>query len=89
MKSFLGSTRLSFPQADDIEGAEFIYPTAPSPTSGGGTVPEGANSCAVVPPRSGSAATVLAFTIPLLLFLRCSAGRRFARKAIDEPGKLL
>jgi hypothetical protein len=45
MKASLDGTRILFPQADDVEGAEFVYPVR-----GGGGVPEGANSCAIVPP---------------------------------------
>ena len=45
MKSFLTSQRILFPQADDVSGAQFIYPRGT-----GGAVPEGANSCAVVAP---------------------------------------
>lgn len=70
---FLNAPRLEAPQADDIAGAEFIYP----PDDGGdGTVPEGANSCAIVPPeRTGRAVTPLALLVPWLLRRRRVAGQ--------------
>jgi hypothetical protein len=80
MKSFLTSRRLEAPQADDVEGAEFIYPSG----SGGG-VPEGANSCATAPARGagGSAAWLLP---PAVLL---AARRRIRARAIDGRVKLL
>lgn len=43
----LAAPRIDRPQPDDIAGANFIYPPRD------GSVPEGANSCAIVRPQSG------------------------------------
>jgi hypothetical protein len=69
MKSFLSGPRLDAPQADDVSGAEFIYPSG----SGGGT-PEGANSCAITP-GSRRLPAVAWLLVPALLLAR-SARRR-------------
>jgi hypothetical protein len=84
MKTFLGPVRLLFPQADDVDGAQFIYPNGT-----GGTVPEGANSCALTPAGQGRLPAAPFLAIPLLLFLRRGLTRRAARKTIDEPRNLL
>lgn len=67
MESRLTPPRLEAPQADDVAGAEAIYPSS----GGDGTVPEGANACAVTAPRAGSRATW-----PLLGLLMLVAWRR-------------
>lgn len=56
MRSILvfGAPRLEAPQADDVAGGESIYPSMDD-----GQVPEGANSCAVVPPSGGRSAPML------------------------------
>lgn len=85
MKTFLGSERILFPQADDIEGAEFIYPSG---SSNDGTVPDDANSCVLARSRGGSLPALPFLAIPLLLLARRGlVGAR--RKAIDESTKLL
>lgn len=70
MKAALGGPRLDAPQADDVDGAESIYPSG---SNGGGTPPEGANSCAVAPPRAGALPAAPYLALPLLLWRR---GRR-------------
>lgn len=68
MKAVFSPPVLDAPQADDIAGADFVYPSGGG--SGDGTVPPGANSCAIVPPpRRGPVALPVA-SIPLLLFWR-------------------
>ncbi len=74
MKSFLGTRRLEAPQADDVAGADFIYP----PGSGTGTVPEGANSCVMTSQSvAGWPALPYLCIIPLLA-LRAWFYRRWA-----------
>ncbi|MGD9764101.1 MAG: matrixin family metalloprotease [Candidatus Binatia bacterium] len=51
MRARLAGPRLEAPQADDVAGAEFIYPRG---TGGDGTVPDGANSCAVAAPAAAA-----------------------------------
>jgi hypothetical protein len=75
MKSFLTSERLAAPQTDDIDGAEFIYPSG---SGGGGTVPEGANSCAVTSPGAVRPALAWLF-VPALLLLRRARRRLTGR----------
>jgi hypothetical protein len=58
---------LTSPQADDVSGAQFIYPSS-SNGGGDGTVPAGANSCAIGP-TGGSLGWPFA-ALPLLLILR-------------------
>ncbi len=65
MKSALGFERLQWPQADDIAGAEFIYP----PPSGAG-VPEGANACAILPSGARSRPALPFQAMPVLLLIR-------------------
>jgi hypothetical protein len=84
MRAFLGFDRILFPQPDDVEGAQFIYPSG-----GGGEVPEGANSCALTPPGEDSVLGLPLLVIPLLLVLRRGLIRRCASKTIDEPGNIL
>lgn len=67
MEARLTGPRLDAPQADDVSGAEAIYP---SENGGGGTPPEGANSCTVAAPRPGGAAAWLLVLPALLLWLR-------------------
>jgi hypothetical protein len=59
--------RLEAPQADDVAGADTIYPS-----SGGGDVPQGANSCAIAP-AAGRWPGLPFLCLPLLFALR---GRR-------------
>jgi hypothetical protein len=66
MKAVLGNHPLSAPQDDDIAGAEAIYPSS---SGGDGSVPAGANSCAVVAPHGAVAALPL-MGLPLLLLRR-------------------
>ncbi len=61
----LSQPRLDRPQADDIAGANFIYPGA------SGTVPEGANSCALIPPRRSSEILVLLLPFIFFFLVRC------------------
>jgi hypothetical protein len=75
MKSFLTSERLAAPQTDDIDGAEVIYPSG---SGGGGTVPEGANSCAVTSPGAVRPALAWLF-VPALLLLRRARRRLTGR----------
>jgi hypothetical protein len=58
---------LDAPQADDVSGAQFIYPSSSS--GGDGTVPEGANSCAINAAPGHRVAWPFGL-IPLLLFWR-------------------
>lgn len=52
MEARLTPPRLEAPQADDVAGAEAIYPGG---GGGGGELPPGANSCAIDPmPRAGA-----------------------------------
>jgi hypothetical protein len=69
MKAVFAFPVLDLPQADDIAGADFVYPETGSGGGGDGTVPPGANSCAVVPPQSGALAWPL-LAMALLLFCR-------------------
>jgi hypothetical protein len=73
----LSAPRFDYPQADDVSGANFIYDADGSD----GSVPEGANSCAVAAPDpTGTAAAPFLF-LPLLAglrWLRC-------RKADGRP----
>jgi hypothetical protein len=65
MKTRLSGTRLSMPQADDIAGAEAIYP----PSSGG--VPEGLNEgCAIQPLRVRSLSAMPFLALPVLVLAR-------------------
>jgi hypothetical protein len=65
---------LDAPQADDIAGVNFVYPGSGSSGSGGGsgdgTVPNGANSCAVVPRCTGNGLIWPALGIGLLVLSR-------------------
>ena len=74
----------SAPQADDIAGARFIYPTGNGGGGGGGggEVPSGSNSCAIAPPGGGS-------TTPLALgFVLLALGMRLfgrgAKSSVDR-----
>ena len=83
MKSVLGFERLQWPQADDIAGAEFIYP----PPSDGG-VPAGANACAIVPPGARPRPALPFLAMPVLLLARLFLRSR-TRQRIDGGAKLL
>lgn len=52
MRARLVAPRLEAPQADDVSGAEAIYPSG---GGGGGEVPAGANACAIDPRAAASA----------------------------------
>lgn len=82
MKSVLALSqpRLDRPQADDIAGANFIYGSG----DGSAEVPEGANSCAVAPPRS-SGCGIWLLIVPAGLLLRRMVRRDFA---VDEQDPL-
>jgi hypothetical protein len=70
MKTQLSGTRLSMPQADDLAGAEAIYPTSP------GGVPEGLNEgCAMQSPSASSSA--LAFLVVPVVLLSRAFRRRY------------
>jgi len=69
MESHLTPPRLEAPQGDDIAGAEAIYPVGGGGGGGGGGVPEGANSCAIVP-AAGPAAWPLVGALLLLAVRR-------------------
>lgn len=81
MKAVLSPPPLEAPQADDVAGAVAIYGDAPS-GGGGGPVPEGANSCAIVPAGATAPAVIL-----LLPVLAVAAWRRL--RHIDGIGNLL
>lgn len=67
MRAVLVSPILDAPQADDIEGADFIYRLQ---GGGNGTVPSGANSCAVVPAQPADGVAVPWIVMALLLAWR-------------------
>ena len=67
MEARLTPPRLEAPQADDVAGAEAIYPG--DDDDGDGTVPEGANSCAVGPSTPAAAWPLLGAAL-LALFRR-------------------
>jgi MYXO-CTERM domain-containing protein len=76
MRAVLVPPVLDAPQADDIAGANFVYPGSGSGGGGGGgggsgdgTVPNGANSCAVIP-RGSDGLIWPALGIGLLLLWR-------------------
>jgi hypothetical protein len=75
MEARLTPPRLDAPQADDVAGAAAIYGGDP----GDGTVPEGANSCAVVAPRAAGSAWPLAGLALIAVWrrVRRRADRRF------------
>lgn len=89
MKAFLTSQRILSPQADDVSGAQFIYPGGT-----GGSVPEGANSCAIAATRRRSASLLPWAAVPLLWMLRLrrrrgsSSAPGRAHVLIDGAGKL-
>lgn len=72
--------RLEAPQADDVAGADAIYPSS----GGGGDVPQGANSCAIVAP-AGRWPGLPFLCLPLLLLLR--RRRPGARRYAAAPGR--
>jgi len=69
----LSDPRLDRPQPDDIAGALAIYPGS---SSGDGTVPPGANSCAVARRAGGSSALALLFPLVLIGIARARSARR-------------
>ena len=71
MKAELSGTRLTMPQADDIAGAEAIYPTSPD------DAPEGLNESCAIQPVIGPAVPVLPFLIMPLLILGRALQRTF------------
>jgi len=81
MKARLSSTRLTMPQADDIAGANAIYP----PSSGG--VPEGLNEgCAIQASSQPATSRSLLLVIPALIL--AVTRRRHDAEAIDGARKL-
>ncbi|HSP96868.1 MAG TPA: matrixin family metalloprotease [Candidatus Dormibacteraeota bacterium] len=74
MEAHLTPPRLEAPQADDVSGAEAIYPSG---GGGDGSVPAGINTCAIDPTASATAWPLLGAA--LLLALRRGKNRR-------EPG---
>jgi hypothetical protein len=64
---------LDAPQADDVDGANFIYRLQ---GGGNGTVPPGANSCAVVPAPPGGGAALPWVVMAVLLAWRRLRFRR-------------
>jgi hypothetical protein len=83
MKSVLvfSAPRLEAPQADDVAGAEFIYPsTGPPPAT------EDGGSCSIAEPRDLSAALLPWSCVVLLGLLRILRTRK---SAIDVGAKLL
>ena len=73
MKAVLSGPVLEAPQADDIDGADFIYPGSGS-GGGDGSVPEGANSCAIAPPRDGCPVAAPFVVMAALLWRRARRG---------------
>jgi MYXO-CTERM domain-containing protein len=67
MEARLTLPRLEAPQSDDVAGADTIYPSGAG--GGDGTVPEGANSCAIVGPATTQGAWPL-LGLVLLAFVR-------------------
>lgn len=72
MKAELSGTRLSMPQADDIAGADAIYPTS------SGDVPEGLNEGCTIQPAAGPSSPALPFVVMPLLILGLALRRRQA-----------
>jgi len=70
MRSVLSAPTLEAPQADDVAGASFIYPGGSNGGGGDGTVPEGANSCAIGPSAPAASLAPSLALIPLLLLGR-------------------
>ncbi|HVN86819.1 MAG TPA: matrixin family metalloprotease [Candidatus Binatia bacterium] len=64
----LGDPRLSAPTADDIAGAKAIY--GGGSTSTDGTVPAGANGCAMASPAAERRLATPALLLPIALMLR-------------------
>lgn len=73
---YLNEPRLFAPQTDDIQGALAIYPS-----SGGGQVESGQNSCATTVPRRNDLAPPL-MLLPLLVALRRFLGNGSERRSI-------
>lgn len=67
MRAVLVAPIVDAPQDDDRDGANAIYPLQ---GGGNGTVPSGANSCAVVPARRGDGIAVPWFVMALVLAWR-------------------
>lgn len=67
MRAVLVSPILDAPQADDIEGANAVYHLQ---GGGNGTVPSGANSCAVVPARRADGVALPWIVMALVLAWR-------------------
>ncbi len=79
----LSEPRLDRPQADDIQGANTIYP----PGDPGG-VSSGQNSCTLAAPQPGSPALPF-LIVPLLLGGRWLLIRGSTRSSVDRIAKLL
>ena len=68
MEAHLTGPRLEAPQADDVSGAEAIYPSGNGGGGGGdGSVPAGANSCVIDPAASATAWPLLGAALQLAL----------------------
>jgi matrixin len=75
MEAHLTGPRLEAPQADDVSGAEAIYPGSGGGGGGGdGSVPAGANTCAIDPAASATAWPLVGAAL-LLVLRRGSKGR--------------
>lgn len=76
--------RYDAPQADDIAGATFIY----GPAEPAGAVPDGANGCAVRPPRRHDGTTMFFLGLLLILARRqfhCGRGADAVAPGREEP----
>lgn len=80
MKARLSGTRLTMPQADDITGANAIYP----PSSGG--VPEGLNEGCTIQPKQKPAILTVLLLMPALILARASHRRRDFAAGSRETG---
>ncbi|MBX3025653.1 matrixin family metalloprotease [bacterium] len=85
MRSRLVPPRLEAPQADDVSGAEAIYPGGGGGGGGGGGVPEGANSCAIVPGAASAWPLLGAALLRLLRRRRARHPGRRPRSAAADP----
>ena len=93
MQAMFRFPTLDAPQADDVSGAEAIY--LANPGGGDGSVPSGANSCAIAAPRAGAHVAAPYVVLGVLLIIRglqSAAGsvrRRRRAKGIDAALNLL
>ena len=93
MQAMFRFPTLDAPQADDVSGAEAIYLS--NSGGGDGTVPSGANSCAITAPRAASPVAAPYAVLGLLLIVKGlrsaarSVRRRPRAKGIDAAPNLL